>query len=353
MRLESVRQLKQELFEGVRDAAPMTGHSLEGVESTLSASPRRRGSASRAAQLTALKSLALGVSRRGPNQFVLAIRQQQGGPQVQAATELIRNRAKGEVDVRFVGQVVKRALSVTSAQYYRSRRRPLRIGSSISDVPAEVIVAGTLGCFVIGKKRPYYVSLLTNNHVIAGENANSQGDPIVQQGTLDGGSLPTSQIGWLGRFIRLRKTGLNGVDAALGNLSDEIEINPTSVGNRGALQGLGSAADLPPRAYVYKVGRTTGQTRGRITAIEVDQVWVPYNNALGTIRFDGQIEIEGTGQRPFSDSGDSGSLIVDGANLGIGLLFAGSERGGSNGKGLTYANGLSDALDALDVELHL
>ena len=59
------------------------------------------------------------------------------------------------------------------------------------------------------------------------------------------------------------------------------------------------------------------------------------------------------GTKAFSDSGDSGSLIVDESLNGIGLLFAGGNEGGTNGQGLTYANPLGDVLDALSVDLEL
>ena len=39
------------------------------------------------------------------------------------------------------------------------------------------------------------------------------------------------------------------------------------------------------------MGRTTGHTRGRITAVEVDGVAVQYDDAVH--RFDDQVEIEG------------------------------------------------------------
>jgi hypothetical protein len=38
----------------------------------------------------------------------------------------------------------------------------------------------------------------------------------------------------------------------------------------------------------------------------MDNVVVEYD--AGNLRFDGQVEIEGVGQKPFSDAGDSGSL---------------------------------------------
>jgi hypothetical protein len=42
---------------------------------------------------------------------------------------------------------------------------------------------------------------------------------------------------------------------------------------------------------VAKLGRTTGLTRGRVTAFEVDYVVVQCG--MGLLRFDGQFEVEG------------------------------------------------------------
>jgi hypothetical protein len=97
------------------------------------------------------------------------------------------------------------------------------------------------------------------------------------------------------------------------------------------------------------VGRTTGLTRGKVTAFEVDNVYVGFD--IGTLRFDDQIEIEGEGTGPFSQGGDSGSLIVGEDLRAVGLLFAGSDQGGANGQGLTYANPMSTVLEALKIEL--
>ena len=66
------------------------------------------------------------------------------------------------------------------------------------------------------------------------------------------------------------------------------------------------------------------------------------------ISFENQIEVEGTGPSPFSRGGDSGSLVVNTRRRAIGLLFAGSTTGGSNGKGLTYVNPIGDVLSSLD-----
>jgi hypothetical protein len=185
--------------------------------------------------------------------------------------------------------------------------------------------------------------------VIAGENANRAGDPVVQQGTLDNGSLPDDQIGELGNYIKLKPTRSNLVDAAFGILHEGIDFDPSTIGNLGRLAGVNDVANLAAHAIVHKVGRTTGQTKGRLTAFDIDNVVVEYD--VGEVRFDNQIEIEGTGNKAFSDAGDSGSLIVDADLNAIGLLFAGGDEGGANGKGLTYANPIRAVLDALKVDL--
>jgi hypothetical protein len=115
-----------------------------------------------------------------------------------------------------------------------------------------------------------------------------------------------------------------------------------------ALRGIGPEP-TDAGAVVYKVGRTTGPTRGRVTAFEIDNLVVGYD--LGNLRFDGQVEIEGAGRGGFSDGGDSGSLIVDGRMRAVALLFAGSDAGGSNGAGLTFANPFRPVLEAVGATL--
>lgn len=111
----------------------------------------------------------------------------------------------------------------------------------------------------------------------------------------------------------------------------------------------GVAGPVRSGLTVHKVGRTTGPTSGRVTAFELDNVVVHYD--LGNLRFDDQIEIEGAGDHPFSDGGDSGSLIVTDGPEAVALLFAGGEYGGTNGLGSTYANPVNSVLQELRVSL--
>jgi hypothetical protein len=190
--------------------------------------------------------------------------------------------------------------------------------------------------------------ILSNNHVLADENRGQRGDEILQPGRYDGGRRRIDAVGTLDRFVRLNKRRANSVDCAIASLADGIEFATTlyRVGSLGGtFEGSPDELDL-----VEKLGRTTGHTHGRVTAFEVDNVVVEYD--LGNLRFDDQIEIEGARTGPFSAGGDSGSLIfTSGDRLAAALLFAGSQEGGANGKGVTYANVLATVLKRLNVQV--
>ena len=184
--------------------------------------------------------------------------------------------------------------------------------------------------------------IVSNDHVLADENRARHGDEILQPGRFDGGRRRLDAVGALDRFIALRTRGANHVDSALAAISDGIGFEAGVLHRAGKLLGTfaGSSADL---SLVEKLGRTSGHTHGKVTAFEV-----------GNLRFDDQIEIEGSRTGPFSAGGDSGSLIfTSGDRLAAALLFAGSQDGGSNGAGVTYANLLATVLNRLKVHVLL
>jgi hypothetical protein len=77
-------------------------------------------------------------------------------------------------------------------------------------------------------------------------------------------------------------------------------------------------------------------------------VSVQYERAVHV--FDDQVEIEGL-DGGFSGGGDSGSVVWRSSDRApLGLLFAGSEAGGRNGGGVTFANPLSTVLELLDLQ---
>jgi len=272
------------------------------------------------------RTIALGIIPKGKNSYQLGVRIQtralENGPQVEA----IRKQAKGELEVRYVGRIFKRAVP-----WYQTRQQPLLIGTSIGHFS---ITEGTLGCFVAkGEKKQ--ARILSNNPVLAAENDAKKGYAILQPGKLDKGQRGQDTVGALDSFIRLSATGANYLDAALATIREGVTFDKTLLKDLGPITGVApeSPAD---NDKVRKIGRTTGLTSGTVTAFELDNVVVGYD--LGNLRFDGQIEIEGTDQGPFSLGGDSGSLIFNEDRQALALLFAGGDQGGKRGKGLTYAN---------------
>ena len=333
MRLDSVRELKRSLpshlnkMFAVRTAAGKTT-SL----AVASAASLRRES----------PSYFLGITAKAKRQYRLAVRLQDHALERSELVDGIVRKAKGEVDIRYVGRIRARA-----KPWYRSRQRPLLIGSSTGFISNDFIMAGTLGCFVrSGSSTELYI--LSNNHVLADENRYPKNGNIVQLGTLDGGSPTRDRVAKLAKFVRLSPAHTNFVDCAIAKVNSGIKADVHKLKGIGTLAGQ-RLDELQIGDVVHKVGRTTGVRHGRVTAFEMDGVEVEYD--IGIISFDNQIEIEGSGNRSFSDAGDSGSLIVDDEMMGAALLFAGGDHGGSNGKGLTYANPIGAVLKALKVKL--
>lgn len=328
MLLESARELKQALLESAPNTEGRVVVRTRGI-------PREPQPPVAAADNA---PIALGITRQRHGEYVLAVRVQSRSERARHRIEDIRRQACAEVDVRFVGRIVRR-----SGPWFRRANRPLLIGGSLGHSAAE---AGTLGCFV-RDRATQEVLVLSNNHVLARENLGSPGDAILQPARADGGRESRHTVGRLERFISLASDGVNHVDAALASLQD-VESDHCTLTEHGRLAGLGEPF-LDEGTEVAKIGRTTGISRGRVTAFEVDNVGVWFDQ--GYLRFDRQVEIEGVGSEPFSRAGDSGSLIVDAGCLAVGLLFAGTDFGGANGEGLTYANPLALTLDTLAVDL--
>ena len=91
---------------------------------------------------------------------------------------------------------------VLRAQLERTDRwRPAPGGVSIGH-PS--ITAGTLGCLV---RKNGETLILSNNHVLAAENAAAIGDPILQPGAYDGGSDPADRIAVLAKRPKITLIG--------------------------------------------------------------------------------------------------------------------------------------------------
>jgi hypothetical protein len=292
---------------------------------------------------TRWSGVSLGLAPVGPGQVHLAVRLvDQGDADVVLAG--LGDAARAEVDVRVIGPV--RLLTSppgSSPAELQQRVRPLRPGVSVGH---EDVTAGTLGGFV---RRPGSGELLvlSNSHVLADSGAASPGDPVLQPGVADGGTA-ADRIGRLSGSVPFGAGPGDLVDAAVAALDPGVAVDPAGYPGGALLAVVATATDVDPDELVEKVGRTTGHTRGRVTAVEVDGVGVQYDDGVHT--FDDQVEIEGlTGG--FSAGGDSGSVIWRSRDRApLGLLFAGSTVGGSAGGGVTFANPLATVLERLGVQ---
>jgi hypothetical protein len=227
---------------------------------------------------------------------------------------------------------------------------------------------GTLGALVEDAAKNQYI--LSNNHVLAESDQGKIGDTIDEPGLIDDGCVPLSQsgstlqpVGTLKYVVPLASRQSN-VDAAL------AAVSPGAVDPAGSILQLGDPATgsngaigaAPPMAgageqlnannlggmELVKSGRTTGLTCSSVASVDLS-VRINYfkdcaeTQPYYTKTFNNQIGIAGD---RFSDSGDSGALVVDAGNAQpVALLFSGGTDG--DGTGLSVANPIGDVLQEL------
>jgi hypothetical protein len=229
-------------------------------------------------------------------------------------------------DVEAVGEVELHSFTA-------KRPRPVPCGVSISNI--NLAGSGTLGCLVVLQNNR--LCLLSNNHVIANENAASIGDEIIQPGNAEPVPAPDQLIGVLENFVRINATG-NLVDAAVAWTSFAL-VQPAHVTYRMNATPLGATFGMTVR----KNGRTTQATLGVVTDMGVN-IFVPYDPFPAGAEMRDQIGIRGV-NGPFSRAGDSGSIIVsNGTKQPVALLFAGAAD-----NSITFANPIQAVIDALDI----
>lgn len=222
----------------------------------------------------------------------------------------------------------------------KQRVRPVMGGYSVGHPK---VTAGTIATCVYPKKPypsiPKRYFILSNNHVLANSNNARIGDPILQPGAYDGGTIPRDIVARLSGYVPIRwktstRTPLNYVDAAIAegdfhNLNREIYW----IGYVKQIKSNPRVGDI-----VEKTGRTTNFTTGKILAIHAT-VDVNYGSNR-VARFVDQIVTSN-----MSAGGDSGSLVCDIKEGAVGLLFAGSSR-------VTIANSIVRVQNRLGIRLH-
>jgi hypothetical protein len=244
----------------------------------------------------------------------------------------------------------------------------LRVGVGVTNPVASYpdgLSVGTVDFYMSDEDGNRY--LVSNNHVIGESNDANNGDSVVQPGTLDltGGEFvanPTLadlegryRVAEVSAIVDLKyKTPnnipINHVDAAMARLTDSgrglEELDQQAFG--GSILRVASPYELDDdgaivgSSRVFKVGRTTGYTEGKVTNL-AGVVDIAYGDKDQNVaHFTDQIFIEETDDNvgPFSDSGDSGSGILSNQHEIVGLLFAGSRY-------RMIANPIANVLDEL------
>lgn len=300
-------------------------------------------------------------------------------PATVASTRLVRLEAfTGETGAHIETEVLLNSAGVASnpVAHQTQQLSPMLLGSSGGnnndfDARGDTIVdccSGTLGALVEDANGTRY--LLSNNHVLARSDQASAGEAIVQPGLIDNNCTPngegagTQPVGTLAAWLPLRSKDTNA-DAALARVESNSVDPEGRILELGTRQTDGRIAPAPPgisstggqgeagslNLSVAKSGRTTGLTCGQVTALSLD-IQVNYFHDCAetkpylTKTFTGQIGLSGD---QFSDSGDSGALVVDAANAEpVGLYFAGGTDASGVDQGV--ANPAQDVLKELGAQ---
>ena len=231
---------------------------------------------------------------------------------------------------------------------------PLIGGISITNFKADnsgQVGVGTLGCFATlnGVSGPENVVLLSNNHVLASNNA-VNGDTVYQPRHIDNAGTisvdatqerrnPVGKIHNIGQqanysYAYPSEAAQNYyLDCSIAKLdicisswchtncgvSYKNEIRGLNIGGNSKLEDVARVAqsDLGGSDYVvYKVGRRTSKTTGRV----IDCAGL--NPSGGRVLCIEATQPDCNGVTQFADHGDSGSVVVNAQNRIVGLLYA-------------------------------
>lgn len=236
--------------------------------------------------------------------------------------------------------------------------------------------SGTIGYFCTRKSKlpaRKQVYMLSNSHVFVDLRKASvdEGDLILQPSP--GEPAGNRPIGSLTSFSAIKFHGetseSNYVDAAIARLWAPDQHKPV-LPMIGSVRGYVPKMDIEIGEAARKFGRTTGYTEGRVVSIFFD-LWVRYDRTGQSALFKNQLLIEPAlpAFERFVAKGDSGSLVVDGNQHAIGLIFAGTSDARESTavpatnevpapidkpkriEGYGVANPISEVLDRLKIDL--
>jgi hypothetical protein len=283
---------------------------------------------------------ATGLDHSGNPAIMVYLATENGGIRVPSSIE--------GVDVIKVvsGPITKFKGGSSTAGHTSRYPRPIPLGVSggnSKDFAYPYCCSGTLGALLRDSGGTQYI--LSNKHVFAGDQDPSANDPDVaevgqeinQPGLIDVNcqDLPADYVANLTQWCADNLS----IDCAI------AQVIPGMVDPAGTIYEIGTISAVTMDAYVglpvKKSGRTSGLTRGTVSAIN-GAFNVGGSTECGgddtTEYFTGQIVVSA---RKFLLGGDSGSLLVEDVATdprAVGLLFAGSTS-------TAIANPIDDVLD--------
>ncbi|MGH8948601.1 MAG: hypothetical protein ACRDXF_07050 [Acidimicrobiia bacterium] len=240
---------------------------------------------------------------------------------------------------RFEPQVLTRDGADLVTQVDAKEYEQLKGGISIGPwrLVRGAALGGTLGLPVVDKTTGKPM-LLSNYHVMCVDKSWSIGDVMIQPARVDQGTNPNSVVAYLQRGVLGDK-----VDCAVAEVTmRSIECDIVDIGKVSGKTNVPSLGQT-----VRKRGRTTGLTFGIVDTVDLTIV-VNYGPDVGDVTLTNQIGVRpDTTQSPkFSDSGDSGSVLVNDAGDVVGLHCA-----GNSDEGYGVSNPIDEVLVALNVSI--
>ena len=303
------------------------------------------------------RRLSWGIARRQSAQVVRLLVERDNSKAMAEADSLAREFPKF-VDTRVIGRA-------QSAKPEAARRtflaEGLYSGASIGHYRG---TPGSIGALVKSRhKKEDWLGVTSAAHVLGRGNQSQKGEQVLAPGPPDGPRTTDAVCGHLERYNLLTHFSQSSpgdnylccADLAVVRIAEECEherpgftsvVDPATRVNGVRLRGSLSQGDAIGRIdeFVYKVGRTSDLTRGRLDLVGVQRQAIQLPDGRVYLYSD-VLVVRGT-DGEFSQPGDSGALVYTHDFHALGFVIGGAGD-------LTFVSPVDTCLEELKLELVL